>query len=303
MLFDIAQYKWDDKLINFFDLHRSILPGITPTIFNYGITDPKICSGIEAPIVSSVVDQQSSLYGHRCFNTGDAKLTLGTGGFLLVNTGSNLPVKNNKLITTISPQIKNEKQYIIDGGIYTVGSALDWLKNKIELFGAFDELEDLLKCRDSNVFFVPALAGLSVPYWTTESSGAFMGLGLDSDKNQMVKAVMESIAFRTYQIINLIKSNGIRITSLSIDGGVSNSLFLIHYISELLGIDLLLPEEKEITALGGCYLAGLSLGVWSDLNEIKKINRNESLIRNSIDENTRVKFEKWRKIVDTVINI
>ena len=303
MLFDIAQYKWDDKLINFFDLHRSILPGITPTIFNYGITDPKICSGIEAPIVSSVVDQQSSLYGHRCFNTGDAKLTLGTGGFLLVNTGSNLPVKNKKLITTISPQIKNEKQYIIDGGIYTVGSALDWLKNKIELFGDFNELEDLLKCRDSNVFFVPALAGLSVPYWTTESSGAFVGLGLDSDKNQMVKAVMESIAFRIYQIINLLKSNGISITSLSIDGGVSNSFFLIHYISELLGIDLLLPEEKEITALGGCYLAGLSLGVWSDLNEIKKLNRNESLIRNNIDENTRVKFEKWRKIVDAVINI
>ena len=220
LLFDIEKYRWDEKLVDFFGLNRNSLPDITSTVFEYGITDPEICSGIEAPIISSVVDQQSALFGHRCFNKGEAKLTLGTGGFLLVNVGPEIPLKKEKLITTVCPQLGDEKGYIIDGGIYTVGSAVDWLKNKIGLFESNSELAEIVKEPDSDVFFVPALAGLSVPYWTTESNAAFTGMGLDTGRNQLVKAVLESIAFRIYQIVKLIEKNGIQsISSLSIDGG------------------------------------------------------------------------------------
>ncbi len=304
LLFDIDKYEWDERIIDFFSLNKKLLPEITPTIFEYGITDPEICSGIEAPIISSVVDQQSALYGHRCFYKGEAKLTLGTGGFLLVNVGSEIPFKKDKLITTVCPQVKDEKKYIIDGGIYTVGSAIEWLKNRIGLFNSFEELAEMAKDGDNNVFFVPALAGLSVPYWTTESSAAFIGMGLSTDKGQLVKAVLESIAFRVYQILDLIEINSIEtIKSLSIDGGVSNNTFLINYLSELSGIEIIKPKESEITALGGCYLAGLGLGVWSDPDQIKKIEKQQQIIKNDINRNNIVKYEKWIEIVNKIIGI
>ena len=302
LLFDIDKYKWDEKIIDFFGLDINLLPETTSTVFEYGITDPEICLGIEAPIISSVVDQQSALFGHRCFTKGEAKLTLGTGGFLLVNVGSEIPVKKEKLITTVCPQLGNEKGYIIDGGIYTVGSAIDWLKKKIGLFGSNSELAEMVKDVDSDVFFVPALAGLSVPYWTTESNASFIGMGLDTNRNQLVKAVLESIAFRIYQIVNLIEKNGIQsIGSLSIDGGVTNNVFLIDYLSKLLGIEIIKPKENEITALGGCYLAGLGLGLWSDLEQIKKIEKQKEIIKNEINRDNIRKFERWEKAVDRII--
>lgn len=302
LLFDIDNYKWDEKIINFFELNKNFLPEITPTVFEYGKTDPKICSGIEAPIISSVVDQQSALYGHMCFNKGEAKLTLGTGGFLLVNVGSEIPSKKDKLITTVCPQLRNEKNYVIDGGIYTVGSAVDWLKNKIGLFETNSELAEMAKDVDSDVFFIPALAGLSVPYWTTESNAAFTGMGLDTNKNHLAKAVLESIAFRIYQIVKLIEKNGIQsISSLSIDGGVANDIFLIDYISKLLGIELIMQKDSEITALGGCYLSGLGLGIWSDLEEVKKIVKQRKIIKNEIKLDNIQKFERWEKTVEKII--
>ena len=302
LLFDIDKYKWDEKIVDFFGLNMNLLPETASTIFDYGITDPEICSGIEAPIISSVVDQQSALFGHRCFNKGEAKLTLGTGGFLLVNVGSEIPFKKDKLITTVCPQLKDEKGYIIDGGIYTVGSAIDWLKNKIGVFESNSELEEMVKDGDSEVFFIPALAGLSVPYWTTESNAAFTGMGLDTSRNQLVKSVLESIAFRIYQIVNLIEKNGIQsIRSLSIDGGVTNNAFLIDYLSKLLGIEIIKPRENEITALGGCYLAGLGLGIWSDLDEIQKIEKQKEIIRHEKYMDNIRKFERWEKAVDRII--
>ena len=302
LLFDIDKYKWDEKLIDFFSLNTKLLPEITPTVFEYGKTDPEICSGIEAPVISSVVDQQSALFGHRCFNKGEAKLTLGTGGFLLVNVGSEIPFKKEKLITTVSPQLGKEKGYIIDGGIYTVGSAIDWLKNKIGMFGCNSDLGEMVKNQDSDVFFIPALAGLSVPYWTTESNAAFTGMGLDTTRNHLVRAVLESIVFRIYQIVNLIEKNGIQsISSLSIDGGVTNNEFLIDYLSKLLGIEIIRPEASEITALGGCYLAGLGLGVWSDLEQIKKIEKKTTIIKNEKKIKNIRKFERWEKAVDKII--
>ncbi len=302
LLFDIDKYKWDEKIVDFFGLNMNLLPETASTIFDYGITDPEICSGIEAPIISSVVDQQSALFGHRCFNKGEAKLTLGTGGFLLVNVGYEIPFKKDKLITTVCPQLKDEKGYIIDGGIYTVGSAIDWLKNKIGVFESNSELEEMVKDGDSEVFFIPALAGLSVPYWTTESNAAFTGMGLDTSRNQLVKSVLESIAFRIYQIVNLIEKNGIQsIRSLSIDGGVTNNAFLIDYLSKLLGIEIIKPRENEITALGGCYLAGLGLGIWSDLDEIQKIEKQKEIIRHEKYMDNIRKFERWEKAVDRII--
>jgi len=304
LLFDINKYKWDEEIINFFYLDKCMMPEVMSSIFEYGITDPAVCSGIEAPIISSVVDQQSALYGHRCFIKGEAKLTLGTGGFLLVNAGSGIPLKNNRLITTVCPQIDNEKQYVIDGGIYTVGSALEWLKNKIELFESIEEISEMVKCEDSNVFFVPALAGLSVPYWTTKSNAAFVGMGLDTDKNQLLRAVLESIVFRVHQIMGIIQENETKtITTLSVDGGVSNNNFLINYLSELSGIRIIKPKESEITALGGCYLAGLGLGVWSDLDQIKKIKKDQVIIKDKINRENIVKYEKWKEIVTKIIDI
>ena len=304
LLFDIDKYEWDDRLVDFFGLNKRVLPEITPTVFEYGITDPAICSGIEAPVVSSVVDQQSALFGHRCFNKGEAKLTLGTGGFLLVNAGQEIPSKKEKLITTVCPRLGDEKGYIIDGGIYTAGSAIDWLKNKICMFGSNRELTEMVKDADSDVFFVPALAGLSVPYWTTESNAAFTGMGLDTGRNQLVKAVLESIAFRIYQIINLIERSGIQsIGSLSIDGGVTNNTYLIDYLSRLSGIEIIRPQENEITALGGCYLAGLGLGVWSDPDMIKKIEKKKEIIQHEINIDYIRKFERWEKAVERIIAV
>jgi glycerol kinase len=304
LLFDIDRYAWDDKIIDYFGLNKKMLPEITPSVFEYGITDPEICCGIEAPVMSSVVDQHSALFGHRCFNKGEAKLTLGTGGFLLVNVGSEIPVKKEKLITTVFPQIKNEKNYIVEGGIYTVGSAIDWLKNKIGLFDSLGELNQLFNILDNNVFFVPALAGLSAPYWTSESKGAFIGMGLETDKNHMIKAVLESLVFRVNQILELIKTNGIEtITSLSVDGGVSNNEYLMNYLAEVSGIEIIKPEDKEIATLGGCFLTGLGLGIWTDTGQIKKINKQKQIIKKNINKDYAAKYEKWRDIVDKIIDI
>ncbi|RKX81578.1 MAG: glycerol kinase, partial [Spirochaetes bacterium] len=148
----------------------------------------------------------------------------------------------------------------------------------------------------------PALAGLSVPYWTTKSNAAFVGMGLDTDKNQLLRAVLESIAFRVHQIMGLIQENE-TITTLSVDGGVSKNNFLINYLSELSEISIIKPKESEITALGGCYLAGLGLGVWSDLDQIKKIKKDQVIIKNDIDRANIVKYEKWKEIVTKIIDI
>ncbi|MCF7929816.1 MAG: hypothetical protein K9L29_12145 [Spirochaetales bacterium] len=303
MLFDIEQLKWDERLLELFHLDRKSIPEPVPTIGDFGITDPKICAGIKAPIVASVVDQQSALFGHRCFHEGEAKLTLGTGGFLQVHSGKDSKKRSDLIIKSLFPHVFNETAYIYEGQIYSVGSAIEWLKRN-GFIVEFSEINEIEKSISKNVpFFIPALSGLAAPYWKSEPSAAFLGIGLQTTKTDLVRAVLESIAFRSVQIIRLIEAEaGIEMKSLSIDGGVSQNDFILRTISKLTRKRIVKPKNEDLTSLGGFFLASLKLGTMNSFDELLAYELDSLIIEESFDSSINKRFSEWENIFEKIVN-
>lgn len=269
MLYNIKEMKWDDKLLKQFGISKESLPEVKPCNYNFGIAHT-IAGDI--PILSVIGDQQASLFGQGCYNEGMAKNTYGTGCFILMNTGEEANTKNQKLLTTIAWQIGDKVTYALEGSVFNAGAALEW-GNRLGLFRNSKETSDLAESVGSNdgVYCVPAFTGLGAPYWDPKAKGTIYGITGGTTKAHVSRAILESMAYSTYDIVKTMESKNIHLKELRCDGGVSKNNFLLQFQSDLIRTRLLRQESIEATVLGAIYMAGLNCGVYKNLNEISKL--------------------------------
>ena len=272
MLFNINTLKWDADLLKLLDIPVSMLPEVKTSSEVYGHTKTTIFAH-EVPISGIAGDQQAALFGQMCIEPGAIKNTYGTGCFVMLNTGKK-PVKSeNNLLTTIAWKIGDKINYALEGSIYVGGSVVQWLRDGLCCIKSSSEIEELAaSVPDSGgVFFVPALTGLAAPYWDQHARGTIIGITRGTTTAHIARAALDGIAFQTYDIARaMAKDMGAPLTELKVDGGASRNNLLMQYQANLLGIKVVIPKITETTALGAAYLAGLAVGFWRDLDEIKQ---------------------------------
>ena len=298
MLFNIRELKWDEDILNYLQIPKTILPEVCPSSHLYGYYK-------SVPIAAILGDQQSALFGQQCFETGMAKNTYGTGCFLLMNIGENLYQSNNGLITTIAWNINGKVEYALEGSIFSAGSAIQWLRDNLRLIKAANETEDLAqKVKDtSDVYFVPAFTGLGAPYWDENARGTVIGISSATTKEHIIRATLESIAYQTKDILLSMNSDSkIELKSLRVDGGASMNNFLMQFQADILGIPVIRSGNIETTAWGAASLAGLNIGIWKSIKELKTMKEN-TIYTPQMDKNTASRlYKNWGKAVKRSLN-
>lgn len=270
MLFNIHTLKWDEEILRVLKIPQQILPEVKPSSHVYGYTDSKLF-GREVPIAGAGGDQQCALFGQTCFERGEVKNTYGTGGFMLMNTG-NAPVNShNGLVTTIAWGVDDKVEYALEGSIFVAGAAVQWLRDELGLIRDAAESEVLAKSvPDANgCYVVPAFVGLGAPYWDQYARGAIVGLTRGVNRNHIVRATLESIAYQVNDVLMAMQEDsGMSITSLRVDGGACDNDFLMQFQADILNTSVVRPYCIETTAMGAAYLAGLAVGYWRSKEEI-----------------------------------
>ena len=306
MLFNIKNLEWDKKILKELNIPESMLPVVRNSSEVYGKTRMGITIGEEngtsIPISGIAGDQQAALFGQAGFHTGDIKNTYGTGCFMLMNTGNKCIKSNNGLLTTIAIGIDGKVEYALEGSIFIGGAVIQWLRDELRFFDKASDTEYFAQQVDDNggVYLVPAFVGLGSPYWDMYARGTIVGLTRGSNKNHIIRAALESIAYQSKDLINAMKEDsGIEINSLKVDGGATANNFLIQFQSDILNTKVLRPEIIETTALGAAYLAGLAVGFWKNKEEIKKNWRLNKEFTPDLSENLREKYyNHWKKAVE-----
>ncbi len=275
MLYNIKELCWDKELLDLFDIPENMLPEVKPSSSIFCDTDPKIL-GASIPIGGVAGDQQAALFGQCCFERGEIKNTYGTGAFLLMNTENTPVITDDGLLTTIAWGIDGRVSYALEGSVFTCGAAIQWLRDGLKIIESAQDSEYYAsKVADSGgVIVVPAFQGLGAPHWDPYARGLIIGLTRGTTKNHIIRATLESIAYQTCDVIELMESSsGIKIKKLKVDGGASANNLLMDFQSNVLGTPIERPMCIETTALGAAYLAGLSLGVYKSLDEIRENRR------------------------------
>ena len=304
MLYNIHTLSWDDELLALFDIPKSMLPEVKPSSYNYGYADPTIV-GAKIPICGVVGDQQAALFGQLCIEKGSMKNTYGTGCFLLMNTGD-APVRSEGLVTTLAAGCSNTPQYVLEGSVFMGGAIVQWLRDELRMIrNAADTEEYALRVADTNgVYLVPAFVGLGAPYWDANARGAVFGLTRGAKKEHFIRAALESIAYQVYDVAKVMEKDlGSPITSLNVDGGASANNFLLQFQADILNTEVLRPKVIETTALGACYLAGLAVGFWSSIEEIKANKQIERRFCPTMDEAQRQRLvDGWAHCIQQLRN-
>ena len=270
MLFNIHTLKWDEEILRVLKIPQQILPNVKPSSHVYGYTDSKLF-GREVPIAGAGGDQQCALFGQTCFERGEVKNTYGTGGFMLMNTGTAPVNSHNGLVTTIAWGVDDKVEYALEGSIFVAGAAVQWLRDELGLIRDAAESEVLAKSvPDANgCYVVPAFVGLGAPYWDQYARGAVVGLTRGVNRNHIVRATLESIAYQVNDVLMAMQEDsGIPITSLRVDGGACDNDFLMQFQADILNTSVVRPYCIETTAMGAAYLAGLAVGYWRSKEEI-----------------------------------
>lgn len=270
MLFNIHTLKWDEEILRVLKIPQQILPEVKPSSHVYGYTDSKLF-GREVPIAGAGGDQQCALFGQTCFERGEVKNTYGTGGFMLMNTGTAPVNSHNGLVTTIAWGVDNKVEYALEGSIFVAGAAVQWLRDELGLIRDAAESEVLAKSvPDANgCYVVPAFVGLGAPYWDQYARGAIVGLTRGVNRNHIVRATLESIAYQVNDVLMAMQEDsGMPITSLRVDGGACDNDFLMQFQADILNTPVVRPYCIETTAMGAAYLAGLAVGYWRSKEEI-----------------------------------
>lgn len=270
MLFNIHTLKWDEEILRFLKIPQQILPEVKPSSHVYGYTDSKLF-GREVPIAGAGGDQQCALFGQTCFERGEVKNTYGTGGFMLMNTGTAPVNSHNGLVTTIAWGVDDKVEYALEGSIFVAGAAVQWLRDELGLIRDAAESEVLAKSvSDANgCYVVPAFVGLGAPYWDQYARGAVVGLTRGVNRNHIVRATLESIAYQVNDVLMAMQEDsGMPITSLRVDGGACDNDFLMQFQADILNTSVVRPYCIETTAMGAAYLAGLAVGYWRSKEEI-----------------------------------
>lgn len=304
MMFNINTLKWDEDILRELDIPACMLPEPRPSSQIYGMTDPNIFG---APIVISGAagDQQSALFGQTCFKAGEAKNTYGTGCFLLLNTGEQPVYSENGLLTTIAWGLDGKVHYALEGSIFVSGAAVQWLRDEMEIIHNAAESEQMAKSvPDSNgVYVVPAFVGLGAPYWDPYARGAVLGITRGANKNHLVRATLESMAYQTHDLIEvMVKDTGRRLVSLKVDGGASANDFLMQFQSDILDRPVLRPRCIETTSLGAAYLAGLATGYWKSTDDILENWQIDRTFEPDLEDVKRKELlNGWKKAVNCVL--
>lgn len=270
MLFNIHTLKWDEEILRVLKIPQQILPEVKPSSHVYGYTDSKLF-GREVPIAGASGDQQCALFGQTCFERGEVKNTYGTGGFMLMNTGTAPVNSHNGLVTTIAWGVDDKVEYALEGSIFVAGAAVQWLRDELGLIRDAAESEVLAKSvPDANgCYVVPAFVGLGAPYWDQYARGAIVGLTRGVNRNHIVRATLESIAYQVNDVLMAMQEDsGMPITSLRVDGGACDNDFLMQFQADILNTSVVRPYCIETTAMGAAYLAGLAVGYWRSKEEI-----------------------------------
>ncbi|MCN73048.1 glycerol kinase [Listeria monocytogenes] len=273
LLYNIYDLEWDDELLKMLNIPRAMLPEVRPSSEVYADTVPYHFFGEEVPVAGIAGDQQAALFGQGCFEKGMAKNTYGTGCFLLMNTGEKAVRSENGLLTTLAWGIDGKVEYALEGSIFVAGSAIQWLRDGLRMVRQSSDSENYASRIESSdgVYVVPAFVGLGAPYWDSDVRGAVFGLTRGTEKEQFIRATLESLAYQTRDVLYAMEQDsGISLKTLRVDGGASANNFLMQFQSDILGVPVERPENKETTVLGAAFLAGLAVGVWKDKNEIKK---------------------------------
>ncbi len=271
MLFNIHTLSWDPELLDLFGIPASMMPEVKSSSEVYGYTKTTLFAH-EVPIAGIAGDQQAALFGQMCTSPGSVKNTYGTGCFLLMNTGEKPILSKNNLLTTVAWKVGDKVNYALEGSIFVGGSVVQWLRDSLGIISSSSEVEALASTVEDNggVYFVPALTGLGAPYWDQYAHGTITGLTRGSTAAHIARAALEGIAFQTYDIVSAMeKDAGVRLSELKVDGGASRNNLLMQFQSDILGTSVVRPEVTETTALGACYLAGLGVGFWNSIDEVR----------------------------------
>ncbi len=300
LLFNINTGKWDSELLSIFGIPESCLPEVKSSSDDFG-TYTK--GNLSIPISGVAGDQQAALFGQCCFEKGSAKNTYGTGCFMLMNTGENKISSNHGLLTTIAWKIGDKITYAIEGSVFVAGSAIQWLRDGLQIIEQAEASEKLaLEANPaSEVFVVPAFAGLGAPYWDMYARGGILGLTRDSGIAEITKATLDSLAYQTKDVLDaMVKDAETPITSLQVDGGACANNYLMQFQSDLLRINIDRPECKESTALGVAFLAGIKEGLWN-IDELPKVRKTEKVFHTVMkEEEAHAKYKKWTKAVRSI---
>ena len=271
MLFNIHTLEWDQELLDLLDIPRSMMPAVKSSSEVYGHTKTTIFAH-EVPIAGIAGDQQAALFGQMCTEPGAVKNTYGTGCFLLMNTGSKPILSRNNLLTTVAWKIGDTVNYALEGSIFVGGSVVQWLRDGLSVIRSSSEVEALAASVPDNggVYFVPALTGMGAPYWDQYAHGVICGITRGTTAAHIARAALEGIAFQTMDIVQAMeKDAGVPLAELKVDGGASRNNLMMQFQADILGADVVRPVVTETTAMGAAYLAGLAVGYWSSLDEIK----------------------------------
>lgn len=272
LMYNISDLKWDDELLDLLTVPKSMLPEVRSSSEIYAQTNALSFFEKSIPISGIAGDQQAALFGQNCFESGMAKNTYGTGCFMLMNTGKKRVDSEKGLLTTLAWGLNGEVTYALEGSIFVAGSAVQWLRDGLRMFqkAALSEQYAARVESTDGVYVVPAFVGLGTPYWDSEARGAVFGLTRGTEKEHFVRATLESIAYQTKDVLLAMEEDsGIKISKLRVDGGASVNDFLMQFQSDLLNIEVERPKVSETTALGTAYLAGLAVGYWDSLDDIK----------------------------------
>lgn len=301
MLYNIKELKWDDEILELLNIPKAMLPEVKSNSEVYGKTTPFHFYGGEVPISGMAGDQQAALFGQLAFEPGMVKNTYGTGSFIIMNTGEEMQLSQNNLLTTIGYGINGKVHYALEGSIFIAGSAIQWLRDGLRMIETSSESEGLAQSStsDDEVYVVPAFTGLGAPYWDSNARGSVFGLTRGTSKEDFVKATLQSIAYQVRDVIDTMQvDSGMDIQQLRVDGGAAMNNLLMQFQADILGIDIARAKNLETTALGAAFLAGLSVGYWESMDELKELNATGQLFQATMNESRKEKLYKgWRKAV------
>jgi len=305
MIFDIRRRSWDPRLLDLLEIPADMLPEVRSSSEVLGYTDAKLF-GREIPIGGVVGDQQAALFGQAGFEKGAAKNTYGTGCFILLNAGDHPPTPRFGLISTIAWDLKHTPSYALEGSVFIGGAVIQWLRDRLQIVEKASDTERIgRETPDSGgVFFVPALTGIGAPYWDMYARGLIIGITRDTTRNQIVRAALESICLQTADVLEaMTKTTKGRLHSLKVDGGASVNNFLMQLQADLLGLPIERSTIAETTALGAAFLAGLAVGTWEDLDELKSLRKVDRVFKPAMTANARagVRIE-WKRAVKRALN-
>lgn len=302
MLYNIKELKWDEEILSLLNIPVVMLPEVKSNSEIYGVTTPFHFYGGEVPIGGMAGDQQAALFGQLAFEPGMVKNTYGTGSFIIMNTGEEVQMSKNNLLTTIGYGINGKVYYALEGSIFIAGSSIQWLRDGLRMIEDSAESEALARSSTNNdeVYVVPAFTGLGAPYWDSDARGSVFGVTRGTTKEDFVKATLQSIAYQVRDVIDTMQlDTEIKIPVLKVDGGAAMNNYLMQFQSDIIGTEIARAKNLETTALGAAFLAGLAVGFWKDLDEIKTLNEAGEVFTPSMNNARKEQlYRGWKKAVN-----